>query len=86
MYSLYIIRCGDGKLYTGITTDLKRRLREHSGTRGAKFTRGRGPFKILYARAFASRSAATRAECRTKALSREEKFELIAHQATDLVQ
>lgn len=78
MYYLYILQCADGTLYTGITTDLKRRLAEHNGTKkGAKYTRSRQPVSLIYSRRFRSRSTASREEARIKALSRDEKIDLI---------
>ena len=78
MYYLYILRCADGTFYTGITTDLKRRLKEHnfSGL-GAKYTRARRPVKLVYSKKFRTRSLAAKAEARTKNMSREEKMKLI---------
>lgn len=77
-YFLYIIECGDGTLYTGISTDLKRRIAEHSHSiLGARYTRGRGPFKLVYSKQFNNRSLASKEECRVKKLSRQEKIKLI---------
>jgi len=80
IWSLYIIRCGDGSLYTGIATDVDRRLLEHEsqGPKGAKYTRGKLPLKILYRREIGNRSEATKEEMRVKALSRKQKLALIA--------
>ena len=78
MYSLYILSCADGTLYTGIATDLARRLSEHNtSSRGAKYTRGRRPVAIVYVRRFRTRSTASREEARIKMLSRTEKNTLI---------
>jgi len=77
MYYLYILQCADGTLYTGITTDLKRRVREHnSSVLGAKYTQGRRPVKLVFSQAFHNRSLATKEESRIKALSRSEKLVL----------
>lgn len=79
MYSLYLLRCADGTLYTGITTDLARRLQEHNGSpRGAKYTRSRRPVELVYARRFRTRSRASREEARLKKLSRAEKLNLLS--------
>ncbi|MFA9262230.1 MAG: GIY-YIG nuclease family protein [Undibacterium sp.] len=79
MYHLYIVRCADDTLYTGITTDLERRLAEHNGAgRGAKYTQARRPVRIVYARRFRTRSNASREEARIKRLTRTEKLQLIA--------
>lgn len=78
MYYLYILRCADDSLYTGITTDLKRRTLEHNeGKIGAKYTRGRGPVEVAYTRRFRNRANASREEAHVKSLSRSQKLELI---------
>lgn len=71
-----MLRCGDGSLYTGITTDLERRLEEHRSGRGAKYTRGRGPLELVYAEECPDKSAALKRELEIKALPREEKLKL----------
>lgn len=77
-YSLYILRCGDGSLYTGIACDVPSRLAEHrDGTRGAKYLRGRAPFDLVYERPVGDRSEALRAEHRVKKLPRSDKLALI---------
>lgn len=78
MYHLYILRCADDTLYTGITTDLDRRVAEHNGAGpGAKYTRGRRPVTLVYSRRFCTRSNALREEARIKGLPRPEKLSLI---------
>lgn len=78
MYHLYILKCADKTLYTGITTDLKRRLKEHnSSALGAKFTRGRRPVELVYNKKFKNRSLAQQAEAEIKKLSRQDKLALI---------
>ncbi len=78
MYYLYILQCADGTLYTGITVDIGRRVREHNTSRlGAKYTRSRRPVKLVYAKKFRNRAAASRAESRIKRLSRAEKQKII---------
>lgn len=78
-YKLYIVRCADGSLYTGIATDVARRLREHeSGVRGAKFLRGKGPLRLEYSKSLGDRSAAMQMEYCVKRLPRGQKEELIA--------
>jgi putative endonuclease len=73
-YSVYLVRCRDGSVYTGIATDVDRRLAEHAGsTRGAKCLRGKGPLELLFQRAVGSRSLATRIEHRIKKLAPEDK-------------
>jgi len=78
MYYLYILKCADKTLYTGICTDLARRVREHnSSVLGAKYTRGRRPAKLVFSKKFRGRSAAAAAEYRVKRLSRSEKMAII---------
>lgn len=78
MYYLYILKCSDKTLYTGITVDLKRRVREHNSSKlGSKYTAARRPVKLVYTKKFRNRSLATKAESRIKKLSREEKLKLI---------
>lgn len=79
---LYILRCGDDTLYTGITTDIDRRLEAHSQGKGAKYTRGRGPLEIVYREVCGSHSQALRRELEIKALSRREKLALLGQKET----
>lgn len=75
---LYLIRCDNGKLYTGITTDVARRFQEHSnGLRGARFLRGRGPLTLVFHASVGSRGDALRAEYRIKQLRKAQKEALI---------
>lgn len=77
MYFLYILECKDGSLYTGITTNLERRFKEHQNGVGANYTRSRGVNKILYSKEYPDRGSATKRELEIKKLSREEKFDII---------
>jgi putative endonuclease len=78
MYHLYILKCADKTLYTGITVDLARRIKEHNGSKlGARYTRARRPVKVVYSKKFRNRSSASKEESRIKNLSRGEKLELI---------
>jgi putative endonuclease len=78
MYYLYILKCKDKTLYTGITTDLARRIEEHNSSKlGAKYTSSRRPVKIVYYRKFKNRSKASIEEARIKKLKRLEKLEFI---------
>ena len=78
MYYLYILECADKTLYTGITTDLARRMAEHGGKKlGAKYTSARRPVKLVYCQKFKNRSAASKAEARIKKLTKQEKLEMI---------
>lgn len=74
MYFCYIVRCSDNSLYTGITTDIKRRIKEHNSTsKGAKYTRVRAPVKLVYSEKLNSRSEAMKREIAIKKLSRVQK-------------
>lgn len=78
MYFVYILQCVDTTLYTGITTDLERRVKEHNNSKlGAKYTKARRPVKLVYAKEFADRSAALKEEARIKKLSKTKKTALI---------
>lgn len=80
---IYLIRCGDGSLYTGIATDVDRRLNEHkSGKRGAKYLRGRKPLRLVFRCRAVDRSEASRIESQIKKLSREQKEALVAGSLT----
>ena len=74
---VYILRCRDGSLYTGITTDPERRCRQHNAGTAARYTRGRRPTSLVYYEAQASRSLALKREAAIKALSRWQKELLI---------
>ena len=77
-WSLYIIEASDASLYTGITTDVERRFKEHRlGARGAKYFSGRTPVRVVYREDGHSRSSAARREAEIKKLSRQAKHELI---------
>jgi putative endonuclease len=75
---VYMLRCGDGSLYTGWTTDVQRRLASHSAGRASRYTASRLPVELVMARAMADRSAAMREEARIKRLPRAAKLALIA--------
>jgi putative endonuclease len=74
---VYILRCGDDSLYTGITDDLQRRLKAHENGKGAKYTRGRGPLTVVYTEQQTDRAAASRREWEIKHMTREQKLALI---------
>lgn len=74
---VYILRCGDGTLYTGITDDVEKRLAAHRAGKGAKYTRGRGPLELVYTEQQPDKSAALRREIAIKKLSRQEKLCLL---------
>lgn len=77
-WCVYLLRCADGTLYTGVTTDPERRLRQHNGelVGGARYTRPRRPVELLYHETCADRSSACRREAVIKAYSRAHKLEL----------
>ena len=77
VWHLYILQCGDGTLYTGITDDVDRRFRAHSEGRGAKYTRGRGPLTLVYRETCGTHSNALKREAEIKKLPRAKKQELI---------
>lgn len=77
MYFVYILQCGDKSLYTGITTDLARRLNEHKEGIGSHYTRARGAKRILYSEQCPSRSAALKREAAIKKLPRKNKLSLL---------
>ena len=74
---VYILRCGDGSLYTGWTNHLEERVAAHQAGRGAKYTRGRGPVELVYWERFSTREEAMRREYAIKRLSRADKLKLI---------
>ena len=74
---LYILRCGDGTLYTGITTDVEVRLEAHRSGKGAKYTRGRGPLELVYREQCEDHSHALKRELAVKSMTKEEKKKLI---------
>ena len=86
-WHVYLLRCADGTLYTGIATDLERRLREHNGEigKGAKYTAARRPVELVYREDHPDRSAASEREAAIKRLTREQKVMLIEGRAADVV-
>lgn len=77
-FSLYIVRCADGTLYTGIATDVSKRLAEHEASpRGAKYLRGRGPLQVVFSEVVGNRASASQLEFRVKRLSRTQKLALV---------
>ena len=73
---VYMLRCGDGTLYTGMTDDVERRLAAHRSGKGAKYTRGRGPLALVYTEEQPDKSSALRREFQIKKLPRERKSAL----------
>ncbi len=77
-YFTYIVLCADNTLYTGIATDLKRRIEEHNfSDKGAKYTKARRPVKLVYSEKHPDRSSASKREYHIKKMSRKEKEILI---------
>ena len=76
-WTLYILKCNDSSLYTGITIDLNRRLKRHNEGRASKYTRVKRPVKVVYTEIFDSESAARKREIQIKALSRTNKLQLV---------
>ena len=77
-YSVYLVECADGSLYTGIAKDVQRRMAEHrQGSKGAKYLRGRGPLKLVFEQAIGDRGLALRVESRIKQMPKAEKTRLI---------
>ena len=76
-WTVYILRCGDGTLYTGITNDLNHRIAEHESGQGAKYTKGRGPFQLVYQETYDGRGPASQRENEIKSFDRKTKLTLI---------
>jgi UV DNA damage endonuclease len=74
---VYLLRCADGSLYTGITRDVHRRCRQHNAGTASRYTRSRRPTCLVYQEAQPSQSAALKRETAIKALSRQEKISMI---------
>ena len=76
-WSVYMLRCGNGDIYTGVTTDIERRLREHQTRQGGRFTRMRQPIELVYHESATSESEAKRREAQLKTWPRVKKLALI---------
>ena len=77
MWYVYILRCADRSLYTGVTLNIQRRLKQHRSGKGSKYLRSHLPVKLVYKEAFRSKSAALKREARIKSLPRREKLVLV---------
>lgn len=78
MWHIYMLKCSDGSIYTGITTDLTRRVDEHnSSSKGAKYTRVRRPVELIYSESHSDKSSASKREHQIKQLSKIQKLSLI---------
>ena len=73
----YILKCSDNCLYTGLTNDIKHRLKMHNEGKGSKYTRGRGPVELVYLEEFDTKQEAMSKEAKIKRLTRKEKLLLI---------
>lgn len=73
---VYMLRCADGTLYTGIATDLEKRIKKHAEGKGAKYTRGRGPYTVVFSETHPDRRSALKRESEIKALTKKEKLRL----------
>lgn len=80
---MYVVRCADGSLYTGYTTDLDRRIQTHNAGKGAKYTKPRLPVELIYSETFDSKQAAQSAEARFKRQPRAAKLAYIQEQTKD---
>lgn len=78
----YILECRDGSYYTGWTNDIKKRVSDHNSGKGAKYTRGRGPVKLVYLEISDTKEAAMKREAAIKKLTRKEKEKLIKEAAS----
>ena len=77
-WTVYILRCADGTLYTGITNDLDRRMAVHEAGQGARYTKGRGPLQLVYQEICQGRGLASKREIEIKALDRKAKLLLVS--------
>jgi len=78
MWYLYIVECSDKTLYTGITTDIEKRIEHHNTSNlGAKYTRGKRPVHLVYSKKYKDKASASKEEYRIKQLSRDEKIKMI---------
>lgn len=77
MNYVYIVECSDGTFYTGWTNNLEKRITQHSSGKGAKYTKGRGPVKLVYYEEFNEKSEAMKREYEIKKMKRDDKFNLI---------
>jgi len=81
LWVVYILKCADGSLYTGVTNNLKKRVLAHQEGKGAKYTKGRLPLKVIYHEKLPNRSEALKREIVIKQLNRLEKLKLISDKA-----
>ncbi len=77
VWVVYILECKDKTLYTGITNNLERRIQQHESGQGAKYTKGRGPFRLVYTQECEGKNLALQRELQIKQLTRNEKLVLV---------
>ncbi len=82
LWTLYILKCADDTLYTGITNNLEARIEAHETGKGAKYTKGRAPFRLVYTEPCKDRSEATKRERAIKSLNKKEKLAIICPKKT----
>ena len=78
-WTVYILECADSTLYTGLTNDLPNRLAKHADGTGAKYTRGRGPYKVIYTERCETKNCALKREAEIKSMNRKGKLTLASH-------
>lgn len=83
---VYMLKCKDNTLYTGYTNDLEHRLKMHTSGKGAKYTRGRGPFQVVFIEKFPTKEEALKREYQIKQLNRKAKFQLIRERLKEVMQ
>jgi putative endonuclease len=81
-YYFYVLSCKDSSLYAGYTNDLQRRVRFHNEGKGAKYTRGRGPVKLIFSKSYSTKSEALKAEYAFKQLDRKKKLQYLIKEGT----
>jgi putative endonuclease len=85
-WTVYFLRCNDNSLYTGITTDIERRLHQHNNTKlGAKYTRARRPVKLVYSETAADKSTASKREYELRTLTKKQKEKLVLAYSVSMV-
>lgn len=79
MYYVYILRCTDGSLYCGYTTDVEKRFEKHKSGKGAKYTKSHPPLEVVYKEEFENKSDALKRECEIKSMTRAQKEKLLGN-------
>lgn len=85
-HTVYILKCKDNTLYTGYTNDLEHRIAMHEQGKGAKYTRGRGPFQVVFVERLSTKEEALQKEYQVKQLTRKGKFQLIRDKLKEVIQ